>query len=134
MKHILILVGIVLIIFSLMVFTKISPHEKTKSVIAETFVRIDAYMKSKQTIPVNLKELPTRKGYTNSVLDAWGNRLIYSIDSEGIISLSSYGEDGKIGGVNKNKDIVIKYKTRDTNGDKIILNPNWLIESRVLEE
>lgn len=89
---------------------EISPDELTHTAIGETIFRINLYYKNKGELPVSLKELPRRNGYANSITDAWGNELIYTIESNNSIVLKSYGADGKEGGEGVSADIVEKFK------------------------
>lgn len=99
------LIVVCIIIFSFEI-NIITVHEETNSSMGETFTRIRFFLKETGRLPANLRELPLREGFVNSIVDGWGRELIYTIESDGSVSLKSYGQDGKIGGTGDNADIV----------------------------
>jgi hypothetical protein len=83
----------------------IPPVDLTRSHITETFCRIEMYVKTNKSIPPSLDVLPNRDGYANSTLDGWNRLLQYRVTEDGLITLTSFGADGKPGGDGENADI-----------------------------
>ena len=110
---------------------RIPPTDMTETSMTETIVRIEMYMKEHGEPPPNLAVLPTRKGYANSTTDGWGRELQYTVDKNGVISLTSLGADGKPGGDGLNKDIVHRYRTRNPDGSSCINEEYWLINAEI---
>ena len=106
---------------------RIPPGDMTNSSMVETQVRMQMYMKEHGETPPNLAALPTRKGYVNSTTDGWGRELQYTVDQEGVITLTSLGADGKPGGGGLNKDIVQRYRTRNPDGSSCINDEYWIV-------
>jgi hypothetical protein len=48
--------------------------------------------------------------------DCWGNPIRYSVDSNGMVTLSSYGKDNKPGGTGSDADYVGVYPSRQSDG------------------
>lgn len=111
----------------------ITPVEMTHTAIGETFVRIDLYMKKEKHIPKSFADLPVRSGYANSTKDGWNRELDYSISEEGVLSLTSLGADGKLGGIGENQDITKRFKTKDEFGKSLIGNEFWLVTCELKE-
>jgi len=111
----------------------ISPIESTQSAIVETTVRTHTYMLAHRTYPTDLKSLPLREGFANQITDGWGRDLIYSVDDQGVISLTSLGRDGRTGGSNEDADITRRYRTRNEDGSLNIDDELWLVESEIVD-
>ncbi len=135
MSNLKYLCGIVILVFVCVVvyaFTDTIPdQDKTISSMGETFVRIDLFMKEHKRVPNNLNKLPTRENYANSTIDAWGQQLKYKKNSQGVLSLTSYGKDKMPGGEGDNEDLIMKYTIKDAHGNFIISNPDWIIEAQI---
>jgi len=52
-----------------------------------------------------------------NAIDGWGNPIIVSIDNS-TISLKSYGEDGKPGGIEQDEDMEHRFSIRRTEKSK----------------
>jgi hypothetical protein len=104
----------------------IPPDAMTETAIGETHYRIYLYMKEHRNVPPNLAALPKRQGYANSTVDGWGRELAYSVDTKGVITLSSFGADGKPGGDGLNRDFVHRYETRNPDGSLNIDDEFWV--------
>ena len=61
----------------------------------------------------------------NSLTDVWGRRFEYKRTANHF-EIKSLGKDGKIGGSNENKDLVIVYRTHSDSGEVLIDDENWL--------
>ena len=124
----LLVVGAVQFCRSLM----IPPESLTHAAIQSTMVRIHMYMLDNREYPPDLSVLPERKGYDNRVIDGWGRPLLYSVDENGIISVSSLGRDGKPGGEGLDADIVRRNRTRNEDGSLDIDDEYWSVTSEIL--
>jgi len=106
------------------VVDQIPPESATITAIGETAVRIHLYMLANRVPPPDLSFLPARKGYANNTKDGWGRDLQYSIDSAGVITLMSYGANGKRGAPSTR--ITRSYRTRNADGTSIIDRNDWV--------
>jgi hypothetical protein len=78
--------------------------------------RILVYARDHAQLPADLSVLPSRPGFTDRNLDAWGRKILYQVDSSGIVTLKSLGRDGAPGGTGKDTDIVCAFASRDREG------------------
>jgi len=109
----------------------ITPREMTGSAIGESFYRIHLYAKANKKLPTSIAEFPQRDGYANSTKDGWGNKLIYEIRNNGIITLSSLGADQKEGGKGNDADISRSYRSTDKNGSFIAGKEMWIVNGEL---
>lgn len=109
----------------------ITPVEETQGAIIETFVRISIYAKTNKAIGVSLDVLPKRDGYANQTIDGWKRPLHYRMTEDGIITLTSFGADGKLGGNGKNADISKSYRSKRPDGSLWVGAPMWIVEAEV---
>ncbi len=109
----------------------VPPDDMTVTAIGETMMRIQMHMKSQRDYPRDLSELPKLDGHTNQVTDGWGRTLLYSVDEMGVISLTSFGRDGKPGGDGLDQDIVHRQRTRDDDGKLNIDEELWDVTSEI---
>jgi len=105
----------------------------TPSAIGETHYRIHLFAVVNNRLPTGLSELTDRQGYANRTEDLWGRELIYRVDDDGIITLGSYGRDGKIGGVNSDADIIRSYRSLDESGNFIAGDDLWVATGEIGE-
>ena len=110
---------------------RIAPGEATRTAMAETFARIALYAQTNQAIPQSLQALPRRSGYANKTTDGWGRPLQYDLSKEGVITLRSYGADGKPGGVGEDADISVSYHSKRPDGGLWAGSPLWLAEAKL---
>jgi hypothetical protein len=103
----------------------------TWTAMGETFARIDIYAQSNRSLPTSLEMLPKREHYMNRTTDGWGRSLLYSVSQDGIISLTSLGKDGVLGGQGEDADITEAYYTRRTDGTLWAGSDLWLVEAEV---
>jgi hypothetical protein len=102
----------------------IPPESQTYSAITGTADRIHLYMQRHHDVPTSLNVLK-REGYLTRTTDGWGRELLYSVDENGVITLTSLGADGKPGGKGPDKDVVRRYRTRNSNGSLNTGDPFW---------
>lgn len=103
----------------------------THHVLHATARRIQEYMKQHRQTPPDLSVLPVEDGRANSAVDGWGHDLQYSVDRDGVITLTSFGADGRPGGNGQNEDIVVRYRTRNADGTLNVDDELWLNNARI---
>lgn len=87
----------------------------TANTMRSVATRIQTYTKQHQKVPPALSVLPDEMDSPGAV-DEWGNDIQYSVDQDGVLTLSSLGADGKVGGEGRNADIVVRYRTHNDDG------------------
>lgn len=87
-------------------------------------------MKKHRQAPPNLAVLPEWEGF-NTTCDGWGHDIQYSVDKEGIVTLTSFGADGKPGGTGQDADIVMRYRTRNADGTLNVDDKDWIGSARI---
>lgn len=100
-------------------FIGVNPKGLTYTTIIVIKRRTFAYIREHGRAPQKLEQLPTLTGYDNSISDGWENPIRYSVDTSGVVTVESFGSDGKPGGTGYAEDIIVSFPTKDTNG-------NWL--------
>ena len=106
----------------------------TPTAIGETHYRIYIFASKNQRLPTDLLELNERPGYANRTTDLWGRELIYQVDINGIITLGSYGQDGKLGGSGEDADILRRYRSKDESGRFIAGDDLWVATGEIYPE
>jgi len=106
------------------------PRHLTSYAMMDTLQRIQKYMKLHRQVPPNLAAVPEEED-RHKAIDGWGHALQYSVDSDGVITLTSYGADGKPGGDGRDADIIRRYRTRNTDGTLNIDDFDWINSSRI---
>ncbi len=108
----------------------ISPQNMTRTAITETFFRVFLYAQKHNKIPYSYDILPVRKGFANRITDGWDRELILEIKDDKLMTLTSYGKDGKPGGEGENADISRSHKLRKPDGSLWVGDRLWVVESR----
>jgi hypothetical protein len=75
---------------------------------------IKQYEKEHGKLPENLDGFRNFNKNCDITKDEWDRQIIYDANSQGSITLTSLGRDGKPGGKGKNCDIVFHFKTGDS--------------------
>ena len=112
----------------------IPPKANTVSAITETFARISIYARQSNSLPASLEVLPKRKGYANQTTDGWNRPLHFDVDRDGIMRLTSFGKDGKPGGVGDNADITRAYHSKRADGTLWATAEMWMVEGAITEK
>jgi hypothetical protein len=110
---IVVIVGFMAII-SLM--DRIPSRSRTYGAIHMCKRRIQRYAIEHNALPSSLSETKIIQGYDDSINDAWGFPIGYSVDTNGLVTLRSLGKDSKLGGTGDNEDMVGIYPSRQPNG------------------
>jgi hypothetical protein len=90
--------------------SSVSPHELTTSNMVVNRIRIFNYIRDHGALPQSLNQLSVADGKGSSTEDGWGRPIFYSVDTNGVVILESFGKDGK------SKDIIESFPTKDANG------------------
>ena len=114
--------------------TTIGPHDMSLTAITETHVRMHLYLLEHRECPESLSQLPKRDGYMNRTTDGWDRPLIYSVDDGGVITLSSLGRDGVVGGTGDDRDITRRFRTRNEDGTLNIDDELWTVTSEIHDQ
>ena len=79
--------------------------------LSSTEISLDDCKRDIQRYAIQHNVLPisTMKG-------CWGHPIRYSVDSNGMVTLSNYGEDNKPGGTGNDEDCIGIYPSRQSNG------------------
>jgi hypothetical protein len=109
----------------------IPPRDMTITAVVETFVRINLYAQTNRSIPLSLDVLPKREGYANRTVDGWGQPLLYTVGADGVITLTSFGADGKPGGEGLDADISESYRCRRADGSLWVGSSMWIVEAKL---
>ncbi len=109
----------------------IPPVDMTVTAMVETFARINIYAETNRSIPLSLDVLPKREGYANRTADGWGRPLLYTVGADGVITLTSFGADGKSGGGGSDADISQSYRYRRADGSLWVGSPMWIVEAKM---
>jgi hypothetical protein len=99
-----------------------------------TLVRIQTYMKEHRLPPPNLSVVPVEDGPLGKPVDGWGREFLYSVDCDGVITLSSLGADGEPGGDNHDADIVMRYRTRNADGSLNVDDDDWINSAEIKDD
>jgi hypothetical protein len=78
-----------------------------------TSLRIQMYFLQNKRLPPDLSVLPSLHGfqaYSDSTNDAWNRPLSYEIVANDAYTLTSRGRDGKVGGVEEDRDLMQEYR------------------------
>jgi hypothetical protein len=105
--------------------------DATKTAMGETFARITIYAETNKSVPQSLDILPRRAGYANKTTDGWNRPLQYDLSKDGIITLRSFGADGKPGGEGENEDISLSYHSKRPDGSLWVGSPMWIVEAEI---
>ena len=95
---------------------RIPPVSQTYGAIHMCKRRIQLYAMEHNALPSSLSEIEEINGYDNSIKDAWGHPIIYNVDKDGLVTLTSLGRDNKPSGIGDNRDMVGIYPSRRPDG------------------
>ena len=109
----------------------ITPVEATHTAIRESFARVQIYAATNRTVAPSIDVLPKRDGYANQTSDGWHRPLLYRIAPDGVITILSYGMDGKPGGTGDDADISASYYSKRPDGSLWVGSDLWLVEAEV---
>jgi hypothetical protein len=123
MKRLLIVCGVIMAIAILVLawmalddLVGLPPGALTATRIVVTRRRMLQYAQSHNQLPHLLSELPILPGYDNDVIDEWGGVIAYEVSPSGLVTLTSLGRDGKIGGSGRDQDMATTFPSHDEQG------------------
>jgi hypothetical protein len=109
------------------IFTDVvDPNSQTALAMNNCKQRIQKYAIEHNALPASLSDTNEIKGTFNSNKDVWGNDIIYSVDANGLVTLTSLGKDNKPGGEGKNKDMTGTYQSRGLGGGWARPEADWI--------
>jgi hypothetical protein len=79
--------------------------------------RIFLFIGEQHRLPGSLAALPKLGHFDNSIVDAWGRSIVYTSDTNGVVSLVSFGSDGVPGGTGDAEDIEDSFPTKSPEGE-----------------
>jgi hypothetical protein len=101
----------------------------THNTMKYTLEQIQVYLKEHRQAPPSLQALPVEERSSYEPVDEWGHDLQYSVDRDGVITLTSFGADGKPGGDGQNADIIMHYRTRNADGT-LNVDGHWIEDAK----
>lgn len=114
--------------------TVISPWELTVSHMMVIRRGVLEFTSANNRLPSSLDEILPASTVSSLIHDGWDKRIDYSSNSDGIVVLTSFGEDGKPGGSGYDADISAEFWTKNTDGDWITASDGeWLIPPKTEE-
>ncbi|HEX3999588.1 MAG TPA: type II secretion system protein GspG [Pirellulales bacterium] len=105
---------------------RVPPRALTESTERVLKRRILKYARQHDRLPPDLAALDEMPGYDNDTTDAWGNPILYTVGSDGSVTLTSFGSDGKPGGTGDAADIINRFAPKQADGtwsDELV---DWL--------
>ncbi len=109
----------------------ITPVDSTVTAIGESFARVQIYARRNGAVPPSLNVLPKRRGYANQITDGWHRPLLYHVAPDGVITITSFGRDGKPGGTGEDADISESYRSKRRDGSLWVTSDLWIVEAQV---
>lgn len=119
MKRILIILAIVTAVAAVLascVVDHIPPRSLTATRMQVLKRRVLRFAQAHGELPKSLAELPTMKGYDNSVRDGWERNIIFEVPTSGVVTFRCLGRDGASGGAGEDADIIMSFSARDAQG------------------
>jgi hypothetical protein len=110
------------------------PQIQTRQNMYSTLARIQEYMQVHRHAPPSLSAIPIEKDLEVTTKDAWNRPIQYSVDRDAVITLASFGADGKPGGHGENADIVMRYRTRNADGSLNVDDKDWFHDAKIESE
>jgi hypothetical protein len=109
-------------------FHVVTPTDLTRTRALKIFSELDKYFRDTGELPSSLNAL-TQRDPQLATTDGWGRPLQYTV-SNGAITVTSFGYDGKLGGSGWNTDRSMSYYLRRPDGSWWIGTDGWVIYGR----
>ena len=120
-KWVLILTGVAAWMGMLLLFVDtIPPTSITWRNMGGLNRRIIEFTRQHHRLPISLEVLPIPTDELNALTDGWKEPIQYSHDTNGVVTLRSFGSDKRAGGEARAADIECSFPSKDTNG-------NWYV-------
>ena len=94
--------------------TFVPPSHQTITAMVDIQKVVFVYIARYGNAPLTLEALK-RIDMSMNIADVWGREILYHIDGNSII-LTSYGQDGKPGGVGQDEDVSCIFKIKNPQG------------------
>lgn len=114
----------VLLVFSFLFVDTIPPAAMTNKCMDQITAWIMDYARAHDRLPRTLHELPEVEGEPARAKDGWGREIIYVLNNDGTVALTSYGKDGAKGGTNSNADMTGVFSPKNKDGE---WEGNWVV-------
>jgi hypothetical protein len=115
----------------MMLLVHVAPPELvTLSAMEVLKQRIARYAQQNDALPARLCETPEIAGKADATSDGWGREIAYSVDEDGVVTLTSLGRDGEPGGTGDAADIVRRFRAKDADGVWMDEFCEWLEHGR----
>jgi hypothetical protein len=105
-----------------------SPEDETATNMVVLIKKIDEYGRQHKAIPSSLAVLPEEG--TDYTMDGWHRSFQYSVNNN-IITITSLGKDGELGGTGADADISESYYATQPDGSLWVGGSLWLDSARV---
>ncbi|MGA2255740.1 MAG: type II secretion system protein GspG [Thermoguttaceae bacterium] len=104
---------------------------KVKAVVSSVLNKAELIRFTASLHPASLSVLPVDEGPYGKAVDGCGHDLQYSVDHDGVITLTSFGADGKPGGDGRDADIIMRYRTRNADGTLNVDDHAWIDNAKI---
>ena len=108
-------IGVFIALWLLVRSAILPPRTLTEAAIGVMNRRILLYANWYDRLPSDISELPEANGYYNSEEDGWGRPILMTIEGD-MVTLTSYGCDGRPGGTGEDQDMIGTFVARDEAG------------------
>lgn len=125
-RFIFVVLAVGAILYLLGICSVVPRVSRTHAVMQVCKKRIMAFINQNGYLPSSLDQLPLMKGYYNSTRDGWGHPVIYSVDTNDIVTLLSLGKDHRVGGVGNNADLCGRFSPKKPDGTWADKSVEWL--------
>lgn len=118
------------LVFLLLLSTvgRIPPRAVTNIHIGQLRLRIMRYARTHDRLPQTLDELPEVEGGASRIKDGWGKAILYAVNGDGIVTLTSYGKDGAKGGTGRNADMIGVFSPKNKDGVWETESRTWIVD------
>jgi hypothetical protein len=107
--------------------TRIPPRSNTVGTMHMMKRRILRYASAHNAAPTSVDQLPLIEGYWNDVVDAWNRPILLKIEGNEA-TLTSYGRDGRAGGVGDDADMTGVFLMKNDSGQWAGEFDEWQID------
>ena len=105
-----------LVVGAMFLVDVVPPRSQTDCAMHMSRRRILRYAAKHNALPAKISETEEIAGYDKSIKDAWGHDLIYTIATNGDVTVMSLGKDNRLGGSNDDADMVGVFPSKKPDG------------------
>jgi hypothetical protein len=107
-------------------YARVPLDKQTMLTISTTVLQTQRYIREHGSPPPALSAIPERRTDVGAMKDAWGRELLYDVGMDGVVTIRSYGADGKPGGSGLDRDIICRFRSRNADGSPVSDDvPTW---------